>query len=512
MKNACNAFYWTLVHSLWIGLAAALLTAVVLIIVPARAAAKRYQLLCALLSLFVLATAAIFIMEWRNAAPDTIEGSLPLIPTKNAQTVTTDLTHGYWAGLTNWLNTNRDLLLFVWMTCFALKSFRLAGSLVYIGRIRSRGVSPVSAALQEKLQTYSKQLGIRRTIQLLQSGKVELPVTFGWLKPVILIPAGLLLQAMPEQLDSILWHELAHIFRRDYLVNLLQELVETLFFFNPALLWLCARIRTEREACCDDLAISRVSRRKDYVQTLLALQERPGQSPGLALGTGSGKQLRRRLQRLVSAQTGRSNTGARVLAIAALLLLTALTLLSGKTADRFKPAPPDTLVYFNHLRFDHSNADPDNCRLLAGDKSGNTYRITISAGALSSLQLNRSQVPQSRLSHYAYLLSSLKRTLGRKHRDAYPAPIVIAPQGHHDTDRVKQVIAALIREKIVNSADEVNSFSLSDTQLTINGQAQPQGLQARLKTLAGVGKDYGLFYGPVRMSGKGVLVDKTDLR
>ena len=83
-----------------------------------------------------------------------------------------------------------------------------------------------------------------------------MPTVIGWLKPVVLLPASALAGLTPRQLEAILAHELAHIRRHDYLVNLLQTLVETLLFYHPAVWWLSRRIRVERENCCDDLAVS----------------------------------------------------------------------------------------------------------------------------------------------------------------------------------------------------------------------------------------------------------------
>ena len=85
---------------------------------------------------------------------------------------------------------------------------------------------------------------------------VDVPTVIGWLRPVVLVPASALAGMTPQQLEAILAHELAHIRRHDYLVNLLQTLVETLLFYHPAVWWLSRRIRIERENCCDDLAVS----------------------------------------------------------------------------------------------------------------------------------------------------------------------------------------------------------------------------------------------------------------
>ena len=90
---------------------------------------------------------------------------------------------------------------------------------------------------------------------LLESSLAGVPVVVGYCA-VILMPVGLLTGLPAGQIEAILLHELAHIRRRDYLVNLLQTFVEGLLFYHPAVWWISAVIRAEREHCCDDAVVS----------------------------------------------------------------------------------------------------------------------------------------------------------------------------------------------------------------------------------------------------------------
>ncbi len=98
-------------------------------------------------------------------------------------------------------------------------------------------------------------MGLKKSVSLLQSSWINSPLVIGAFKPLILLPASLVVGLPPDELDSILAHELAHVMRHDYLLNLLQIAVETLLFYHPAVWWISSRIRIERENCCDDIAI-----------------------------------------------------------------------------------------------------------------------------------------------------------------------------------------------------------------------------------------------------------------
>src|SRR6202012_662368 len=204
-------------------------------------------------------------------------------------------------------------------------SLKMAGGLLYIQRIRNYKVHEVSQEFKHKIEMFSDQIGIRRTVRLVQSELVKVPVAVGWLKPVILLPMGILLQLTTEQLESILWHELAHIRRRDYLVNILQGLVETVFFFNPGLLWLSSLIRAEREACCDDIVLSRTNRKANYLEALLAFGNEDNSRMPLAMSIGSGNELRDRLKRMIDKENKRLNIAEKVVLVAGLVVLSAFT-------------------------------------------------------------------------------------------------------------------------------------------------------------------------------------------
>ena len=123
-------------------------------------------------------------------------------------------------------------------------------------------------------------------------------MVLGHFRPVILLPVGLLVGLPPGQVEAILLHELAHIRRYDYLVNVWQRLVEGLMFYHPLVWWISSVIRTERENCCDDMAVAITGDAHAYAAALAALEQTrcSGYEPAVAAGGGS---LVKRIRRLL---------------------------------------------------------------------------------------------------------------------------------------------------------------------------------------------------------------------
>ena len=150
----------------------------------------------------------------------------------------------------------------------------------------------MSPAIDAAARVIAERLRIRRAVAILESRAVVVPTLVGWVKPVVLLPAAALAGLSPEQLQAILAHELAHVRRHDYLVNLLQSMVETLLFYHPATWWVSAQVRAEREHCCDDLAVEVCGDRLVYVSALAELTTLAGHR-GFALAATDGSLLGR---------------------------------------------------------------------------------------------------------------------------------------------------------------------------------------------------------------------------
>jgi hypothetical protein len=198
-----------------------------------------------------------------------------------------------------------------------LLSLRSLGGWLLAQRLKRSGRS--LEALEACLSRLAQRLRISRPVRLCESALVAVPTVIGWIRPVILLPASAVWGLSPEQLELILAHELVHIRRYDYLVNLLQAAVETLLFYHPAVWWVSNRIRLEREHCCDDLAVATCGNALVYARALADLETLRADVPMFVLAA-SGGSLLNRVRRIVGepGHVSRSSRGvAAVLALAA---------------------------------------------------------------------------------------------------------------------------------------------------------------------------------------------------
>ncbi len=200
----------------------------------------------------------------------------------------------------SYFNTHYNIIVLIWFLIICAKSVQMAVGLHGVFHLRRTKVFAVGEDWENRLLQLAEQLRIKQTIRLLESGIAKVPMVIGHLKPVILIPIGLINSLSTDEVEAILVHELAHIRRRDYLVNLLQSFMEIVFFFNPAVLWTSQLIKTERENCCDDLAIAQSRNTENYIRALLSCEEYKEAGPNYAMAfPGSKNTLLDRVKRMV---------------------------------------------------------------------------------------------------------------------------------------------------------------------------------------------------------------------
>ena len=317
-KPAAILWAEVLLHFLWQGTAVAALLALTLRRLRHVSAHARYCLACGALALMAGLPGATWLVLVTGGGSGLLAllgalfGAVPAIPAVHPLRAQAAAAALPWRG---WL-------MLVWGLGVAAGGLRLAGGWWQAQRLCRRNVTPLDEPWPARLRALSERLGVSRPVQLLESARVTAPLVLGWLKPVILVPVGFVTSLSPDEVDAILAHELAHLRRHDYLVNLCQRLIEALLFYRPAIWWVSERIRIERENCCDDLAAAAVGDGRVVARALVALAERSVGIPALALAADGGA-LGERVRRLLGAESvgGKTGIGRRLLQVAGVGLL-----------------------------------------------------------------------------------------------------------------------------------------------------------------------------------------------
>ncbi|WP_309890210.1 M56 family metallopeptidase [Archangium sp.] len=311
---------WALLHLLWQGALVAAALAVALRVLDRRAAAVRYLLACGALALMLVLPA---LTAWRHHTTQKVEAPSPVTafapmpapaptgvrPTHAGETAPVAEAAPSLERTLASLGEHMHWLVLAWALGVAVSSLRLLSGWLRLRRL-VHAASPAPAEWQEALERLARRLGMTRPVRLLRSAALDVPAAVGWLRPVVLLPVSALTGLSARQLEMVLAHELAHIRRHDFAVNLVQTLVETLLFYHPAVWWMSRVIRVEREHCCDDIAVGTSGSPVSYAKALTALES----LRVLPLGEASpamsalGGSLTERVRRLVGAPAARCSS------------------------------------------------------------------------------------------------------------------------------------------------------------------------------------------------------------
>jgi beta-lactamase regulating signal transducer with metallopeptidase domain len=191
----------------------------------------------------------------------------------------------------------------VWLVGVVALMIRMAGGLWHVRRLQIKSLATDPSRWQTAATHIASRLGLRIHVHVVESALVDAPAAAGWLRPVVLLPVAALAHLTPSQVEAILAHELIHIRRHDFLVNVAQTLAETILFFHPAVWWVSGRIRAEREHCCDDFAVQVCGDPVGYASALAELESWRSQGTTLALAATDGS-LSGRVQRVLRAPIG----------------------------------------------------------------------------------------------------------------------------------------------------------------------------------------------------------------
>jgi beta-lactamase regulating signal transducer with metallopeptidase domain len=316
-------------HSFWQGVLIYFLVKMIMSFIPGHKSGARYGVAYCALSILFLGFLFSFFKEWQVVS-SAVQAS-PVIQSAG------DLQHNGTASvLAAWnqvfsfkyihlFQNYMPLIAVFYAAGVLLLCAKMIWNIVQVQHLRKQVMLPDSL-LQQKFLQLKEQAGVTGNVLLRFSKKVNVPVMFGYLKPVILLPFSLMSRLDAQQLETILLHELAHIKRNDYFWNLLQMVMETLMFFNPAAWFLSRIIRVEREHRCDDYVLKITKTPLPYAHALLLLEENRISVAGTVMAaTGNNKtSLLNRIKRMTAMKQENRNSQRTLATVSVLVLVAAM--------------------------------------------------------------------------------------------------------------------------------------------------------------------------------------------
>ena len=517
--NWTAACLQALLHSLWMGTFAAVGAGVVLASTVQSRPVIRYNLLFLLSFLFLVGVFVVFFnaLETDHTALYSEKVSVRLDSAYSPPLYESGKNTGFVNKLSETVAFYSYQIGFIWLAVFLAKLLKMLAGLWALKRYSLKDLVVPQDNLATTFEILAKEAAVK-CVQLRISNKIKTPCTAGFLRPFVLIPLELLCNLPAEQLECIILHELAHVKRRDYLMNLYLELMRIMFFFNPGILWLLFLLRQEREVCCDHMVAEKFGRKKEYIQSLMAFQEHL-QLP-LALNmTGTRYFLLDRIKAIVL-QKNRGLEKFEITVLAAMLLLL--------SAMHFYINPDTKPVALPHIINDrlivqnsplkgintplHIQSRKSQLSANRGDKSEKT-KLSKNSG-----QHKQHPLATESMHSVAPALSN-KMVPIHKNRVGFRQAIATSatPQSFIDSMELEQkknvgsIIQYLINTSIITDTTSIPSFSLTTEFFLINGVRQPESLHQHLVTSFNVEKGRGLFFGSPPPNSTGFFFHRHDI-
>lgn len=334
----------TLMHSIWQLALASVILLFALMLIPSHRSKLRYNLAFGTLILMVALPIGTWIYQSQQIVPN--HPTLISVTVNSPETFAHAATRpslpeeagSFLDSVSGFFQANGQLLALLWLMGAMVFGLRTAGGFWYLRKLRRNWSEPSNMERQAMLHSLAARMKVKRRVSLLESSKVSTPIVIGTLQPAILLPAGMMHGLSTQELEYMLAHELAHILRRDFLMNVFQTLAEILLFFHPAV-WVVSRIvREERENCVDEMVVNAFGNKKEYATALLNLESLRS-TPRLAPAANGG-QLLRRVKRIMGVRERKSMWSAGIVT-GLFALLVIVTLVTG-LGEKVKAA------VFNH--------------------------------------------------------------------------------------------------------------------------------------------------------------------
>ena len=292
---------WVLLHFLWQGSLVAIVAVTVLRFCRLGSSNIRYVVACFALAAMLAAPLMTAYVLAAQSAPATFRSASALVDAGRSVAERGATLEGLRiaqealaksAGFSA-LEDYFPLIVSVWLAGVSVLLVHTFRGWYHIRRLHKAALAWTPSSWQLPANRLAQRLALRKAVRVVEFSTVDVPTVLGWLRPVIILPVAAVAQLPPAQVEAILAHELAHVRRHDYLVNLLQRVAEAVLFYHPAIWWISARVREEREHCCDDLAIDICGDRDNYAIALAELERQRTTAPVLGLAATDGPLLNR---------------------------------------------------------------------------------------------------------------------------------------------------------------------------------------------------------------------------
>lgn len=522
-----KAISWTLVHTIWQGFILAFLAGIVVLMTKKTTSIVRYNLLSGLFLVFIVVVGLTFNYEYGNENEESVTSlNFSIEHLKSVWSIENGTVKNNLSTLIiDFLNKNANTIVLIWFIIFCIKCFNITSNLSHIYKIRNYRNQPVSDYWKEKLETLSQTINLNKHIVLLESQLVKVPSVTGFFKPIILLPIGMLSQLPQDQIEAILLHELAHIRRKDYFVNLLQSFAEIVFFFNPGVLWLSSLIKEERENCCDDIAVSVTKCKAKFVHALVSFQEYNMKNNELIMGFGGKKNhLLNRVKRIINNDTkslnGIEKTFLSIAVFAVLIVMFAfgnsqISVLENPSAEKkieTVASEEITSSYDSTTNLKEvtkvsettetttaTTAKSEYCEIVA-PKPG--VMTEAEAKAISEIDAKNAAIKSEEAEMKKLQTEKIRQEMEKKHSVVKKSSTITTCETISVTDNKKQekerivitadkvwespekmaqaIINDLTAEKIISVTANL-SYNLSDTKLIVNGKVQSDTVHKKFK-------------------------------
>ena len=311
-----------------------------------------------------------------------------------------------------------DYVFILWIIGLVFISLKMMGGLWYLIRLRALALPIDNSMVSDKLQELLSRTGMRIQIGLRMTAQIGSPVVTGIIKPLILFPIGSINALNLEETEAIIAHELAHIRRHDYLMNIIQVFIETLYYFNPLLWWISRIIREERENACDDMACDIIHNKFQYVNALVRMKEIEMQNGKMILSfSGNKNQLFNRINRILGNPVQKSFIMEKITVLLVSMILIFFFSSAKMTHDytveenlcdeegiftellEMKP-PQDSIPAKKKVK-----------KTIIKEEGGKTVEMTVENGKVKNLKIDDKKVPDTEFDAHKDLIKELEKEL-----------------------------------------------------------------------------------------------------